>query len=72
MVPVRERVGRWDPEPKDYVNYTTVFGDTLHSLSTKFFGTPDRYLDIYLANRQLIESPSEVPVNTEIRIPVME
>lgn len=70
MVPVRERVGQWNPEPTDYVNYTTVFGDTLHGLSTKFFGTSDRYLDIYLANRQLFESPSEVPINTEIRIPV--
>ena len=70
MVPVRERAGRWNPEPKEYVSYNTVFGDTLHNLSTKFFGTPDRYLEIYLANRQLFESPSEVPVNTEIRIPV--
>ena len=72
MVPVRERVGKWNPEPVDYVSYTTVFGDSLHSLSTKFYGSSERYLDIYLANQELFESPSEVPVNTEIRIPVMK
>ena len=72
MVPVRERIGRWKPEPIKYSKYTTVFGDTLHSLSTKFFGTPKRYMDIYLANHDLLESPTNVPVNTEIRIPVFE
>ncbi len=54
----------------EYVDYTTVFGDTLHSLSNRFFGTTDYYLDIYLANRSLLPNPSEVPVNTTIRIPI--
>jgi len=72
MVPVRERIGSRNPPSDDFVDYTTVFGDTLHGLATRFYGTPDRYLDIYLANQGVLENPSHVPVNTVIRIPVMK
>ena len=71
LVPVQRRQSVLTLENRELVDYTTVFGDTLHSLSTKFFGSPEFYLDIYLANRELLRNPSEVPVNTRIKIPVM-
>lgn len=73
LVPVsRARDREMQPlQPVNYVSYTTVFGDTLHGLSSRFFGTPEYYLEIYLANRQILENPSQVPVNTTIRIPVV-
>ena len=71
LVPVRHRESRITTESQKFVDYTTVFGDTLHGLSIRFFGKPDFYLDIYLANKELFKNPSTVPVNTQIKIPVM-
>ncbi len=71
LVPVQRKQSQLNLQNREFVDYTTVFGDTLHSLSTKFFGSPEFYLDIYLANRELLRNPSDVPVNTTIRIPVI-
>ena len=71
LVPVRHRESRLTTEVTEFVDYTTVFGDTLHGLSSRFFGKPDYYLDIYLANKDAFENPAKVPVNTQLRIPVM-
>lgn len=71
MIPVQRKQSQLILQNREFVDYTTVFGDTLHSLSTKFFGSPEFYLDIYLANRDLLQNPSVVPVNTTIKIPVM-
>lgn len=72
LVPVRHRESRITTESQEFVDYTTVFGDTLHGLSIRFFGKPDYYLDIYLANKELFSNPSTVPVNTKLKIPVMD
>jgi hypothetical protein len=71
LVPVRHRESRITTDTQKFISYTTVFGDTLHGLSSRFFGKPDYYLDIYLANKELLENPSTVPVNKNLRIPVM-
>lgn len=71
LVPVRHRESRLTTEVTKFVDYTTVFGDTLHGISFHFFGKPNYYLDIYLANKEKFENPAKVPVNTKLRIPVM-
>ena len=71
LVPVRNRQNKLTTEVEEFVKYKTVFGDTLHGLSSRFFGKPDYYLDIYLANKSLLKNQSTVPVNTTIRIPIM-
>lgn len=71
LVPVRHRESRLTTEVTKFIDYTTVFGDTLHGLSSRFFGKPDYYLDIYLANKEKFTNPAKVPVNTKLRIPVM-
>ena len=53
-----------------YLKYQTRLNDTLQDISIRYFGKPDYYLDIYIANRAKLESPVKVPSNIELRIPV--
>ncbi len=71
LVEVRKRETDPASAAQKYVAYKTVFGDTLHGLSSRFFGKPDYYLDIYMANTDRIENPSTVPVDTTLRIPIV-
>lgn len=71
LVPVRNKEARLKSKSDGFLTYKTVFGDTLHSISSRFFGKPDYYLDIYVANRKLMDNPSSVPTNTTIRIPIV-
>ena len=49
--------------------HTTRAGDTLQSLSTEYYGKPDFYLDIYLANQRTLRNPAVIPAGIQIRIP---
>jgi LysM repeat protein len=49
--------------------YTVQPGDTLGSISRKFYGTSSRYMDIYNANRDRLASPNSVTVGRELVIP---
>lgn len=49
--------------------HTTQPGDTLQSISTQYYGKPDFYLDIYLANQKLLRNPADLPAGTQLRIP---
>ena len=72
MVPVRHRESKLTSKSDQFLSYKTVFGDTLHSISSHFFGKPDYYLDIYLANKDQLVNPATVPANITLRIPVMD
>jgi nucleoid-associated protein YgaU len=49
--------------------YRVQSGDTLSAISTRFYGTPSRWIDIYQANRDRLSSESALRVGQEIRIP---
>lgn len=49
--------------------YTVQSGDTLSTISTRFYGTPSRWIDIYQANRDRLSSENALRVGQEIRIP---
>lgn len=49
--------------------YTVQSGDTLSAISSRFYGTPSRWIDIYQANRDRLSSESALRVGQEIRIP---
>lgn len=49
--------------------YSVQSGDTLSAISTRFYGTPSRWIDIYQANRDRLSSESALRVGQEIRIP---
>ncbi len=58
-----------DLQTDRFSQHTTRTGDTLQSLSTEYYGKPDFYLDIYLANQQLLKNPSMIPAGIQLRIP---
>ncbi len=49
--------------------YKVRSGDSLSSISKKFYGTPSRWNDIYQANRDRLSSENALKVGAEIRIP---
>ncbi len=49
--------------------YTVRSGDTLARISQRFYGTTRRYMDIYDANRDVLNSPTRIEVGQELRIP---
>jgi nucleoid-associated protein YgaU len=49
--------------------YTIKSGDTLSAISSRFYGTSSRWIDIYQANRDRLSSESAIRVGQEIRIP---
>jgi phage tail protein X len=52
--------------------YQIVAGDTLQSISTRFYGTPVHYLEIYKANREALARINSAPAGIEIVIPNLE
>lgn len=50
-------------------SYTVQSGDTLSAISTRFYGTPSRWIDIYQANRDRLSSESALRVGQDLRIP---
>lgn len=58
-----------DEIPRETVEYTVEFGDTLSGISERFLGTPHRYQEIFEANRDRLEAPDRLRVGSAIRIP---
>jgi len=60
----RESTGEDPP-----ATYTVVGGDTLTRISRKVYGNESRWMDIYQANRDTLESPNSLQVGQVLRIP---
>lgn len=59
-----------EPDPASVPrSYTVQSGDTLSTISARFYGTPSRWIDIYQANRDRLASENALRVGQEIRIP---
>jgi len=52
-----------------YVSYKVRKGDTLCTISRKFFRTPDLYLRIFEANSEVLSDPDVLPEGVTLRIP---
>ncbi|MHC4402726.1 MAG: LysM peptidoglycan-binding domain-containing protein [Planctomycetota bacterium] len=46
-----------------------VDGDTLAGLAARYLGSADRHRDLYEMNRDLLPSPTVLPIGAELRIP---
>jgi len=58
------------PDPQDVPRtYTVQSGDSLTSISRRFYGTPSRWIDVYQANRDRLANENALRVGQEIRIP---
>jgi nucleoid-associated protein YgaU len=55
-----------------FVDHVVQSGETLQSISTRYFGKPDYYLDIYLANRNKLRNPAVVPAGITVKVPMYQ
>jgi nucleoid-associated protein YgaU len=70
LVPVNQaNLRRAEVDTDSFRVHVTRPGDTLQSLSLKYYGKADFYLDIYLANQDQLESPIHLPAGKTLKIP---
>lgn len=53
----------------EFQTYTVEKGDTLWSISKKFYGSGSSWKKIFKANQDVISNPDKVKIGTELRIP---
>lgn len=51
--------------------HTIREGDSLPSIAREYFGDAEKYLDIYLLNKDVLASPAHLPIGVEIKIPAV-
>ena len=59
-------------ESTKFVDHTIRNGESLQSISAQYFGSPNYYLDIYLANRNKLRNPADAQAGVSIRVPVYD
>jgi nucleoid-associated protein YgaU len=71
--PIEETSARQTPENKPSTHekrtYVVTKGDTLFSISRKFYKSPSRWKEILEANRSRVDSPSKLSPGTTLTIP---
>ncbi len=72
LVGVHHRSEQVKPATTNFLDHKTEAGDSLQSLSDQYYGRPDFYLDIYLANQDKLVNPSTLPVGMIIKIPIFQ
>ncbi|MFT5303249.1 MAG: hypothetical protein ACI87E_002601 [Mariniblastus sp.] len=71
LVAIRARTTRQlESKTTQFVEHVIEPDETLQSISTRYFGKPDHYLDIYLANQKQLKTPIDTPDGVAIRIPI--
>lgn len=55
--------------PTGSQSYVVRSGDTLSKISSRFYGTTSRYMEIYEANRDQLSSPTNIKVGQTLVIP---
>jgi hypothetical protein len=56
-------------EPPRYSPYTVQAGDSLASISRRFYGTPQHWKKIYMANQAILTSPDAIKPGITLSIP---
>jgi nucleoid-associated protein YgaU len=56
------------PEPESQM-YTVVKGDNLSKISKQFYGTPNKYVLIFEANKPMLSHPDKIYPGQVLRIP---
>jgi LysM repeat protein len=55
--------------PGNVTSYEVQSGDTLSKISTKVYGTPNRWKEIFEANKDSMASPNSLKVGQKLKIP---
>ncbi len=56
------------PQPESKI-YVVVKGDTLSKISKEFYGTPNKYMQIFEANKPMLTHPDKIYPGQALRIP---
>lgn len=56
------------PQPEAKI-YVVVKGDTLSKISKEFYGTPNKYMQIFEANKPMLTHPDKIYPGQALRIP---
>ena len=71
LIPIEPR-GYQDSDfidDRDSIRHVIQPGETLQSISTRYYGHPKEYLNIYQFNKSVLRSPLDLPAGVSIRIP---
>ncbi|MEM8677712.1 MAG: hypothetical protein AAGF97_00025 [Planctomycetota bacterium] len=55
--------------PQTFKTHRIVEGDSLPELAAQYLGSPDRYLELFEANRALLTQPDVLPLGERLVIP---
>jgi LysM repeat protein len=58
-----------EPEPAAERFYEVVAGDTLSGIALKYYGSANKYMKIFEANRDILDNPDLIKVGQKLRIP---
>ena len=67
--PVRPVPVASTPQPAEVRYHTVAEGDSLSRISLRYYGTPNRWQDIFQANRDVLQGSSALRVGMQLRIP---
>jgi hypothetical protein len=59
-------------ETTRFTDHVVENGESLQAIATRFFGKPDFYLDIYMANRDQLRFPGDIRAGMVIKVPVYQ
>lgn len=68
----RANVQRLELNASRFHSHPVVAGESLASISTRYYGKPEFYLDIYLANQTIMRNPGDVRPGMVLKIPVYQ
>lgn len=55
-----------------FADHVVENGESLQAIATRYFGKPDFYLDIYMANRDRLKFPGDIRDGMVIRVPIYQ
>jgi LysM repeat protein len=58
-----------EAEPATERIYEVVSGDTLSGIALKYYGSANKYMKIFEANRDILDNPDLIKVGQKLRIP---
>ena len=67
--PVRPVAVAATPQAGEVRFHTVAEGDSLSRISLRYYGTPNRWQEIFQANRDVLQGSSALRVGMQLRIP---
>lgn len=55
-----------------FTDHVVADGESLQAIATRYFGKPDFYLDIYMANRDRLKFPGDIRDGMVIKVPIYQ